>query len=55
MHTTIVDAADSFLGYSKNRVAEKALKLLLQPAKEAGLRSKIDASPGRISTAQPTT
>ena len=32
-----------FLDYSKNRVTDKTLKLLLQLAKETGLRKKIDA------------
>jgi glucose-6-phosphate isomerase len=36
-------AAGLFLDYSKNRVTEKTLKLLLQLADEAGLRAKIDA------------
>lgn len=32
-----------FLDYSKNRINEKTLKLLLQLAKESGLKGKIDA------------
>jgi glucose-6-phosphate isomerase len=36
-------AAGLFLDYSKNRVTKKSLKLLLQLAKESGLRAKIDA------------
>ena len=36
-------AAGLFLDYSKNRVTEKTLKLLLQLADESGLRAKIDA------------
>jgi len=35
--------AGLFLDYSKNRIMDKTVKLLLQLAKEAGLRSKIDA------------
>jgi glucose-6-phosphate isomerase len=38
-----VEGAGLFLDYSKNRVMDKTMKLLLQLAKEAGLRSKIDA------------
>jgi len=38
-----VVGAGLFLDYSKNLITEKTLKLLLQLAKEAGLRSKIDA------------
>ncbi len=37
------EAAGLFLDYSKNRVTEKTLKLLLQLADESGLRAKIDA------------
>ena len=36
-------AAGLFLDYSKNRITEKTLKLLLQLAGESGLRAKIDA------------
>jgi len=36
-------AAGLFLDYSKNRITEKTLKLLLQLAEESGLRAKIDA------------
>jgi glucose-6-phosphate isomerase len=36
-------AAGLFLDYSKNRITEKTLKLLLQLADESGLRAKIDA------------
>jgi glucose-6-phosphate isomerase len=35
--------AGLFLDYSKNRITDKTLKLLLQLAKESGLRTKIDA------------
>jgi glucose-6-phosphate isomerase len=38
-----VQAAGLFLDYSKNRVTDETLKLLLQLAKEAGLREHIDA------------
>src|SRR5215469_18904753 len=38
-----VEGAGLFLDYSKNRITDKALKSLLQLAKEAGLRSRIDA------------
>jgi glucose-6-phosphate isomerase len=37
------EAAGLFLDYSKNRITEKTLKLLLQLANEAGLRAKMDA------------
>jgi glucose-6-phosphate isomerase len=37
------EAAGLFLDYSKNRVTEKTLKLLLQLADESGLRAKIEA------------
>ena len=36
-------AAGLFLDYSKNRITDKTLKLLLQLAKECNLREKIDA------------
>ncbi|HEY1717622.1 MAG TPA: glucose-6-phosphate isomerase [Verrucomicrobiae bacterium] len=36
-------AAGLFLDFSKNRITEKTLKLLLQLADESGLRAKIDA------------
>ena len=36
-------AAGLFLDYSKNRVTDESLKLLLQLAEESGLRGKIDA------------
>jgi glucose-6-phosphate isomerase len=39
----IVEGAGLFLDYSKNRVNDKTLKLLLQLAKESGLKGKIDA------------
>ena len=38
-----VEAAGLFLDYSKNRVTRETLKLLLQLAKESGLRSRMDA------------
>ena len=38
-----VEGAGLFLDYSKNLVTAKTLKLLLQLAKEAGLKSKIEA------------
>ena len=38
-----VEAAGLFLDYSKNRVSDQTLKLLLQLAKESGLRERIDA------------
>ncbi|HTS16851.1 MAG TPA: glucose-6-phosphate isomerase [Verrucomicrobiae bacterium] len=37
------EAAGLFLDYSKNRITDKALKLLGQLAKESGLRERIDA------------
>ncbi len=37
------EAAGLFLDYSKNRITEKTLKLLLQLAKESNLRAKMDA------------
>ena len=41
--TFSVEAAGLFLDYSKNRITEKTLKLLLQLGEESGLRAKIDA------------
>ncbi len=38
-----VDAVGIFLDYSKNRVTDESLKLLLQLAEESGLRARIDA------------
>jgi glucose-6-phosphate isomerase len=38
-----VEAAGIFLDYSKNRVTDETLKLLLQLADESGLRARIDA------------
>src|SRR5881392_4432173 len=38
-----VDAVGLFLDYSKNRVTDETLKLLVQLADESGLRSRIDA------------
>jgi glucose-6-phosphate isomerase len=37
------DAAGLFLDYSKNRVTDETLKLLIQLARESGLQAKIDA------------
>jgi len=37
------EAVGLFLDYSKNRITDKTLKLLLQLAKEANLRAKMDA------------
>jgi glucose-6-phosphate isomerase len=37
------EAAGLFLDYSKNRITEKTVKLLLQLAKESNLRAKMDA------------
>jgi glucose-6-phosphate isomerase len=37
------EAAGLFLDYSKNRITEKTLKLLMQLAAESGLRAKMDA------------
>ena len=38
-----VEAAGVFLDYSKNRITDETLKLLLGLAEESGLRSRIDA------------
>jgi len=38
-----VEAAGLFLDYSKNRITEQTLKLLVQLAKESGLRERMDA------------
>jgi len=38
-----VEAAGLFLDYSKNRVTNQTMKLLVQLAKESGLRQRIDA------------
>jgi glucose-6-phosphate isomerase len=38
-----VEAVEIYLDYSKNRVTEQTLDLLLQLAEEAGLRARIDA------------
>jgi glucose-6-phosphate isomerase len=37
------EAAGIYLDYSKNRIADETLKLLLQLAEESGLRARIDA------------
>ena len=38
-----VEAAGIFLDYSKNRITEETVKLLIELAGESGLRSRIDA------------
>jgi glucose-6-phosphate isomerase len=38
-----VEAVGIFLDYSKNRVSDQSIKLLLQLAEESGLRARIDA------------
>jgi glucose-6-phosphate isomerase len=38
-----IEAAGLFLDYSKNRITDETLKLLLQLAQESGLRERIDA------------
>jgi glucose-6-phosphate isomerase len=38
-----IEAAGLFLDYSKNRIQDETLKLLLQLAEQAGLRQRIDA------------
>ena len=38
-----LQAAGIFLDYSKNRITDETLKLLLQLAEESGLRERIDA------------
>src|SRR6516162_1756470 len=38
-----VEAAGLYLDYSKNRITDETLKLLLNLAEEAGLRARIDA------------
>src|SRR5258708_32191591 len=39
----VVEAAGIYLDYSKNRIADETLRLLLQLAQECGLRDRIDA------------
>src|SRR5258708_4610303 len=39
----VLEAAGLYLDYSKNRVTDETLKLLLQLAEEGGLRARIDA------------
>jgi glucose-6-phosphate isomerase len=39
----VVEAAGMYLNYSKNRVTDKTLKLLIDLANESGLRARIDA------------
>ena len=41
--TLVAEAAGLFLDYSKNRITETTLKLLIQLAQECDLRAKIDA------------
>ena len=38
-----VEAAGIYFDYSKNRITDETLKLLLQLAEESGLRARIDA------------
>jgi glucose-6-phosphate isomerase len=38
-----VEALGIFLDYSKNRVSDQSIKLLLQLAEESGLRARVDA------------
>src|SRR5262245_57127729 len=38
-----VEALGIYLDYSKNRITDETLKLLLQLAEESGLRARIDA------------
>jgi glucose-6-phosphate isomerase len=38
-----VEAVGIYLDYSKNRITDETVKLLLQLAEESGLRSRIDA------------
>ena len=38
-----VEAVGLYLDYSKNRITDETLKLLLQLAEESGLRERIDA------------
>src|SRR5580658_8284465 len=38
-----LDAAGIFLDYSKNRITDQTIKMLLDLAAESGLRSRIDA------------
>ena len=39
------EAAGLLLDYSKNRITDETVKLLIELAEESGLRSRIDASP----------
>jgi glucose-6-phosphate isomerase len=41
--TMVVEAAGVYLDYSKNRITDETLKLLLQLAEQSGLREHIDA------------
>ena len=49
-----VEAAGLFLDYSKNRITEETLRLLLKLADECGLRQRIDAmfSGGKINVTE---
>jgi len=38
-----IEAVDIYFDYSKHRITDETLKLLIQLAEEAGLRSRIDA------------
>src|SRR3977135_536512 len=38
-----LEAVDLYLDYSKNRITDETLKLLMQLAEECGLRARIDA------------
>ena len=38
-----IEAAGLYLDYSKNRITDETLRLLLQLARESGLRERIDA------------
>src|SRR6202040_2175370 len=38
-----IEAAGLYLDYSKNRITDETLKLLVQLAEECGLRARIDA------------
>jgi hypothetical protein len=49
-HFVIVDAAGVFLDYSKNRVTDETIRLLLQLAVESGLRERIAAMRVQIGT-----
>src|SRR5499425_2301047 len=42
-HRLTAEAAGIYLDYSKNRVTDETIKLLMQLAQESGLRQRIDA------------